>query len=684
MRITTPLMLLALAACSRGEHDRLVVHVLPEHAEVFEDFLARSGHSGLELQEDDKPEKKARGRGLHVAVVDDGSCDGCFRVEGEGRRFVVHGGGVLGMQYGLTHLLEGMGFRYLHPLHPVAPDVFVTADEVPGLGVDHEPEMARRGLHLHTLHPIEGLYDFWMPSTEGGLDRAKQTVDWVVRNRGNHIQWVALDDISTSGLTRTAWQKHTREIIDYAHARGVTTGVGIQLFGTSNLQLAFDLVDNPTTPEADRASMIERLHQITDETPFDVLNLSFGEFFGEEPDTFVASANLTWDAIQEVAPGVDVPAVIHVGNYDDLRVEYQGEELLYYFLIKFADPGYKPWVHTTMYYNLFEDAGLAYLHEEFDEHRDFLLDRLKAGEPVGYFPESAYWVAFDINVPYYAPLYVRSRFTDLDRIRDFVVAEGASPLDDHVLFSSGWEWGYWQNDQTTLRMNYALDDDWRGYLDHAFEPWGGDGAALAEQVALLADLQHEALMMKRLAAYIAGREAVIDIGDAQGIWSQPDRPSFAEVAAFTGAEREAFKADVLDELAAFAAETHAVAEAVAALDVDDRYFREVLDGAEVSALRTDFAHAVFSAAWHFGADGSDNGQLAAAEQAMAAAQTVVDRRHADLHHPDERLIAQSDPNPTLYKFGYLAKGDDLCFWRRELVQVRNLIEGRTDSVPPCI
>jgi hypothetical protein len=46
--------------------------------------------------------------------------------------------------------------------------------------------------------------------------------------------------------------------------------------------------------------------------------------------------------------------------------------LLYYFLIKFANPAIVPWVHTTMFYNLYEDTGLAYLHTEFDEHRAYL------------------------------------------------------------------------------------------------------------------------------------------------------------------------------------------------------------------------------------------------------------------------------------------------------------------------
>jgi hypothetical protein len=65
-----------------------------------------------------------------------------------------------------------------------------------------------------------------------------------------------------------------------------------------------------------------------------------------------------------------------------------------------------------------EDAGGAYAHDTFDEHRAFLEENLAAGETVGYFPETAFWVAFDNSGPTYLPLYVRSRWTDLAAFRD--------------------------------------------------------------------------------------------------------------------------------------------------------------------------------------------------------------------------------------------------------------------------
>ena len=161
--------------------------------------------------------------------------------------------------------------------------------------------------------------------------------------------------------------------------------------------------------------------------------------------------NGTYDTIQELLPGVEVTSRLHVGA--DLQVTYNDQEMIYYFLAAYADPEITPWVHTVMYYNLFEEANGAYHHEDFTEHREFLQDRLKNDLPVAYFPESAYWVAFDNPVPTYLPLYIRSRWLDMYEIRKWSEANDASYLTDHTLFSSGWEWGYWQNDVATLRRS---------------------------------------------------------------------------------------------------------------------------------------------------------------------------------------------------------------------------------------
>jgi hypothetical protein len=675
---------LTLLACGPGR-DRLIVYVEPEQAAVVEDFFRFVPWEDVEVREDADPLAAAEkgGRATRIAVVADLDCTDCYELEGEGRRFVVHGSAPLGIQYGLTDLLEEMGFRFWHPYAPVAPVEIQDVDPA-ALGVRHEPEVARRGLHLHTLHPIEGLDAFWIPS-EQGLAEAERIVDWTIKNRGNHVQWVGLDDISDPAK-QAAWEEHTKAIVDHAHSRGVTVGLGVQLFGTGNLQLAYDLLDEVGTPEQQRADIDAKLDQIG-AIDWDLLHLSFGEFFGEDPETFVASATIAYERFQARWPGIAVPTVIHVGNYENLRVEYQGEEILYYFLVKFVD-GLEPWVHTTMYYNLFEDAGGAYLHDEFDEHRAFLLDRLETGEPVGYFPETAYWVAFDNCVPQYFPLYVRSRWTDLHEIRLAGEAVGAAPLDDHVLFSSGWEWGYWQNDAASLRMSYELPDDWHDLYTDMFAANGEVGEKLAAGANALGDVQHEYVIGKRLAAYLAGRDSIIDFGDnSQGILSQPDRPDFEEIVAMDPAARAAFQSGVVNELSALAVATRDVLDALPEDPGDGKvgpYVQEMRDGVEMDALRAEFAAAVFGAAVALGDGESPAGFREEAVLKLTQAKQLAARRLDGFHDPDgDRWVRQEWENPTIYDYGYLARADAVCFWERELVQLTNLIDGADEPVPGC-
>ena len=99
-------------------------------------------------------------------------------------------------------------------------------------------------------------------------------------------------------------------------------GLGVQLYGFSNLQKAFDLVDK--TNEDKRAQMERQWAKVTG-LDFDLFNLSFGEFFSTDPETFISDINLAYAVMKEQAPSAEMTTVLHVG--DDLRVDYNGEKL---------------------------------------------------------------------------------------------------------------------------------------------------------------------------------------------------------------------------------------------------------------------------------------------------------------------------------------------------------------------
>jgi hypothetical protein len=254
-------------------------------------------------------------------------------------------------------------------------------------------------------------------------------------------------------------------------------------------------------------------------------------------------------------------------------------------------------------------------------------------------------------------------------------------LEDQVLFSTGWEWGYWQGDVISLRMSAGQYKSWEEAVLAQFAPLQSEGELAADAVIALAELQHEFLLEGRLAAYLGGREAIIDIGDTQGIVSQPDRPSFEEVQQLDESGRALFQAEVLDALKNYAEGIEAIQkpEVGAWTGSGARVVAEVVDGLEVDALRARFIGTLYDSVLN-----NEPTAISTAESLLEEARVVVARRHADFHDPEgSRWIATDWDTPTVYDFGYLRRADELCFWERELIQVQVLIAGSTETIPAC-
>ena len=653
MRVVS-LVLVLLVACGDNVRGRITIGTPDVWSPALAEFVALTPYSDLSL---------GQGGEIHIEVVDDATIplEG-YRID-RGAHITVAAHDVLGAQYGVAAALEDLGFRFRHPFDTARP--WVPTDRG-GDGAVHAPQIRVRGMQLHTLHPIEGYFAFWEPSPENTQD-AHRIIDWLIKNRGNFLQWVALDDIMDPAR-HAAWQPFTREIIDYAHMRGVRVGINIQLFGKSNLQLAFDLSDSETIPL--ETSIAQRLPLITNELPFDVYELSFGEFFNAEPQKFIDSTNEVASQLRTFAPQAEMHAAVHVGATQ--RVTYRGQELLYYFLVQYADPSIIPDIHTTMYYNLYDDSGGAYQHDDFSEHRQYLLDRICANERAAYFPETAYWVAFDNSVPMYLPLYVYSRQRDLAGL----AADGCgNPLDNHLLFSTGWEWGYWLNDYTALRASYELATP-QALVDHAF---GDDLAPAAPIVGELIAEQKRAYIDQRLTGYLVGRDIAIDAGDKLDppIISQPDRVTFEDLELNPAIDLEPV-------LALLRAHEQVLADLNTRLeDLDlpvSNWSRELRDGFAVNRLRVRFVLATYSAVLAHLRGESGDAHYTSAQEILETAREIIEARHAELHDPHDRRLVDKTTNYTFYQFGYLYMADILCYWQRELDQVGNIL-GNTSAVP---
>ena len=642
-------------ASSCGKEPNIVV-IAPGKADFIKEFSWEI--PGVKFKLCDEP-LKCTEEGINI-ILEEADCEECYELTERDGNFVVKGGFPLGAVYGLTHMFEIVGFSFPHPFYHISPEnvsMKSVKERISELGGNvFKPEIPQRGLHLHTLHPVEGLFSFWMPSKEG-LNEAFKIVRWVAMQRGNFIKWVALNDIYNDAKYEK-WKEHTSKILNYIHKLGMKAGIGVELFASSNFQKAY---------LANTREDIERILAL----PFDSIDLSFGEFIGNEPSTFIEKVNNVYEEIKRINGNIEVSATIHVGNFENLFIEYNGERILFYFLVKYCNEDIIPLVHTVMFYNLFDNAGGAYNHEDFSMHRNLLFEMLEKNRKAGYFPETAYWISFDNSVPLYLPIYILSRWIDLKGIKE------KGNLYSHIIFSSGWEWGYWLHDYSSLRFSYSLPATWTEPLNGLFN------FSEREIIKRLTETEYESLIKKRLTPYLAGEDLYVYLGCTTKLFfSQPCRISFRELLLMDSEEKERFLQNVLIPLEDMEKEMTSLLETLKSSS--SSLSAELKDGLEITSLRIKFIKNLYRAVLVHSENGDFTAYFENALKALENAREVVKRRSEKFFYPRPAILINPVPNPTIYPFGYLKQAHSLCLWIRDLDYAKISLGMDTDFIPSCV
>ncbi len=612
-------------------------------------------------------------RGL--ADAPPGAGYGLRRVDGgEGVGLVAAAATNVDLAHGAYALLEELGVRYFHPMHEFVPTRARPA--VPAaLAARRSPMTATRGLHLHLLHPTEYFDSFLRPGP-ASLAEARRVVDWLVKTGQNHVQWSLL-----AGVPWEGYREHAAAIVEYAHARGVTAGAVMQLWGGASLQGGRDLIVDQANWQAELEAGLDQVFEV----PWDVVEFGLGEFSGTDPASIVTWLDRAVAYAAERAPGARVSVVNHVGNYPDLYVDYGGDpDVFFYFLPGYCDARLVNDVHTVFFYDLYRPGGM-YGHPDFSGHHDFLLRQLER-RPVRYLPESAYWVSADVDVPVFLPEYAYARWLDVHRLHEDIVARGLPPLDGHVLFSSGHEWGYWATDYLTARALWEPErpfEHFVAWLAGAFD--GPCAAEVSEALGEYVALQSRHLFDGRIVPYLSGEDLYDDVLlTLTGKETHPLPPAFSQIAAADEGARAAFEGEALTGLRAFADasdDLHArLARACGALRGGPAapFCDEFVDGIEITSLRARHAVALYAAALAAGrgAPAASASRLAEALAIEADAAAVVARREAAYRFAAERLTGQRPDLPLpLYKFGYLRQAHTLCLWKRRRAQAQAFVEG---------
>lgn len=582
---------------------------------------------------------------------------------------------------GAYALLEELGIRFFHPMQELVPEL--DAPRFPRtLDVRRTAAFKTRGLQFHTIHPIEYMQTFLVPSEEH-LAEAKRTIDWFVKTGQNHLQWYILGTLDWA-----SYRGYARQIVDYAHARGMTVGAVINLASRGALQNNYVLVRN-------EARYVEEIAEGTDrilEVPFDEIEIAFGEFLGSEPEKILTWLNAFVEHVGKVAPNVRTGVHNHIGNYPELYVDYKGKKTFFYHLPQYADLRLGQTVHTVFWYDTYRDKGM-YEHPDFHFQREYMLSQLPTGRRVRYYPESAYWIGADVDVPVFLPEYLESRWIDIHGLEEDTRRAGLPKLDGHIVFSSGHEWGYWMTDYLVAKMLWEPAAPLDRFVSHVGSAYGSCAAGVTQELSHVIALQRKYLFDDQLIPYVSGEDATVEFGITIGIKIRPVRKKFEELVTEPEESRVAFEKNVLAPLEALSKEYRPIEDSLAARTrgADAAllpWISELRDGVRIVRIRIDHAVTIYRAVLAHA-----RGDNAAARQGLAAARAITQQAKAvieareKMYRFDVGRVTDFYTNPTFYSFGYLRQAHTQCFFRRREEFARLIIEenvlGSTSDVPTC-
>jgi hypothetical protein len=628
----------------------------------------------------------------------------------------------LGAAHGAYALLENLGFGFLHPLTPVLP-LNLTIPLEPSV-TREQPRWPERTFHLHTQHPLELtelLQGFGEkgPEDEAGflamLPELDSVLEWLVANRQNGLEWFLLWAESWAEFADSEERlARLTMLVDRAHAFGLAAGIDAPIAFAQ--QHSYRLL-------REQGELDDELAQIR--TRLDFLARAGWDFYGIEMGTSEFTAPpaermLAW--MNEVVKHLDEAhgrrAYVKVHCSAGQKVDaYQDPvtpgPLDFNFLPHYADPRLGVLPHTVQHYAL-DDRAPTYGNQSFERVHAFAA--VEAGaRPVVFYPETAYWVSFDVDVPLFLPLYAERRLHDLRLLaRDEdggALGRGEhahSKLDGQLVFSSGWEWGYWLNDLLAARaawdpgMELASDQEALDALLAPVTRLAGEHAqalkdwlhavVLAEQ-ALLIDGKVRGsspsdIVKRNGQAYLQGWDTWDDVSSlANGLSSvqmtQPDKLGLVDLRnpSHAGPAYAAEVEPLLAEMANTFRELHEQGEALRAQVQGPLtpYLSELVDAMHMTALRARQVHGLYdyvATTWDVGQGAFRAARLKDAQGALDEALNVVKAREAHYRVSTARITAWRQ-NPTAYAFTYLWTVHSLFYWWRD--------EGKAVEAPlsPC-
>ena len=575
-----------------------------------------------------------------------------------GRLVYLYGGGLLGRQYAAYEWLHALGVRFFHPEEELVPEQPSWPEEA--LVREHLPDFRFRSASLHLTHPLE-LGDAFRSHDPRYLEEGRRYIDWLVKNGASDGH----GGVGTGALS------------DYGLRRGFPRSSGFRLYGAQQGSTAILDPDDPRSDEEQILAAIEERMEVPIERRPSIFSIGFDptEFTEADDRDVVRQLSYIADTFAERYPETILLTTNH-GTHGE-PTEHYG--VRYYDLPQFAPPNLGVKVHTLMFYDVFRPAPV-YGNEDFTNLYEFM-DREHAQRRIWYFPESAWWLTFDLPVPLYLPITIEARDRDIQGIRHML--EGG--LDGHRVFGSGHEWGYWQNEYCSFRM--AMDVEYR-YTDCLADIAAPMGEAASETQAVLEEViasQERDLFEADLIAYIVGTDNETELAASIGFSFHPLPETPERILAWEEEEVRRWDEDIRPRLATieeeFAGFTERLREVRGAVPANALpFFDEVLDGVEIYGVRAAHQRQLYGALVDLRASQlrSDPALAMQAEALLAeafatteVAQAIIRRREGGYRYsPIERSIAggpdgTEDENWTIYNYRYLNRTHHAFYFRRQ-------------------
>ena len=581
-----------------------------------------------------------------------------YQLHTQGATFQIKASNQIGLSYGLYHLLQDWGVRYIHPEQSHYPSQAPTS--FPQYDNQQEiPLFEDRGFHEHTQHPIV-MSDFLLrPGRDDFRVFVSNYLFWLARNRQNMVSFHLLNTVDLE-----SWVPYLTDIVEEAHTLGIQMGM-ITGF-VDQQQNAFRLY-KPNEEGSAELQITTKLDRLLS-TGLDYIGFQIGtsEFTKPDDQQVIDWLNLAVAHIRIQFPQTTPYAWIHI----TCGLE-QENGLPFYHLPLQADTDLGAFVHTTMFYTLDHPAPV-YECEDFTHQKDFF-EQANEQRRLVFFPETAWWLGFDNNIPLVNPITGKSREYDIHRVLPEWTVQG------HATFTTGREWTYWQYDHYLTQTTWSLLT-WEEYLQWIAPLYGEFGQQIADLLNQWTERQWQDLYedYPEIYFYIAGELPQDELGQQAGILARRPKRAYQEIVDLDDSAFRAWQDRDLSLLRNMRDTYQGLFSSLLTYEPQEDpsfLFLELKNAYQLFVLRIEHSLALYEgvSAVRSGEEEDAQMHLEVAKMIGDEALTLIRQIEPHYRYPAEILINPKPESLTAYPFGYLHETSTGYFWDRREDQLEQFI-----------